>query len=889
MDVRTSSKRLRFLESKGRVRASNTISRVTVDFSCDRLPEPGIVRLRFRLINSLLQAAVVLRPWSRPRDLRREQIEQATEKYWRHRERATSWRFRALNLRYSFWSRATNMRSSAGLILRSLASLFWPVVSGVLIVGIVIGVEQALTQCVGLGLVPTGDPEPPLSTFPALAVQVLAAFLGFYLATVGIVVGNAYPDVSSAVRDVILKNAQTRLYLKSIGMAIGAGILLVLLTSIRLVSFGYVTAGTYLVLVCLGGWAFVRLALGAFDLIDPVRLAKEPTRELGLAIRRLSGRGFHQGDAVLGAVATDADNALRLLDELVDISKSRRSADRQSLADRVIHLLYILITYTHKKHELPPDCGWFIRQPAYPRWVESSHVEKRTALESSSPLAVRMDPVPQWLELRIARLVAAAIEACAVTNDIDASLRITQAAASTARNMARCYRIDDATAFVETIRDRCWSLPSDTPAANLVVGESPLLMTEMLLGWREAVVAWPAEISRVVGETEWDSADTREVQIRGSDRVWTTAQRLLKEIHSEIAIDRRRVTPDWYLRSALARECIISLREFAVRMPKLLENATSYPSVASLSSVAHAALASQSLQLLTKAKFVAQACPQVVDAMVEMIHQPESIPDDEIRSLVPNITALNDQALQRIATTLADLSPEHSKSSPDYFGEAFFTLLHHTEKAIASGSTSIVQSTFPTLLDAAIALHNHLITTYRPPTYDYPSPALYPIVDILELSGLALLYAAVRDDRSAEPICRTWQAWASSMPNQAKAATEILDLVDATASGLPAISMIRDAWGRRLAKHIIDSGYAPPEYSGFGDPDPWNAPILIKVLGISRPLPYTDLDPHIIFAARVIGPLSDESEEILRRRGGLERYFRKLDVFVDDPLTEDPV
>lgn len=837
--------------------------------------------MRFRLITSLLQEAARWRPWSQPRDLQREQLEQGTEQYWRHRERVISWRFKLLKLRYSFWSRAINMRSGAGLIRGTLASLVRQVASGVLIFAIVLVVEQVLFHRAGLALIPTGETELSLGAFPALAVQVLAAFLGFYLATVGIVLGNAYHDVSSAVRAIILKNRQTRLYLRSIGMAIGAGAMIVLLQSLELVLFGYLTIGAYLLLVCFSGWAFVRLALGAFDLINPALLAVEPMRNLERIIDRLSAKGLPQDDAVLRALATDANETLRLLTELADICKNRQSADREFLAELVDWLLLILRKYVRKKHELPPASGWFICEPAYPRWVESSHPEKLVALRSSTPLAARMDPAPHWLELRSAELVAVAIEACVVTNDIDAALRITRATASTARNMASSFRIDDATAFVETIRDRCWNLPSNTQAANMVAGESPLLMTEMLLGWRDAVVAWPAEINRVIDETEWDSRNTREVQIRGSDRVWTAAQRLLKEIHSELAIDRRRVTPDWYLRSALARECIISLREFAVRMPKLLEDATSNPSAATLSSVARAALASQSLQLLTKAKFVAQACPQAVDDLAEMIHQPESIFDDDIRSLIPNITALNDQALQRIATTLAELSPEHSKSSPDYFGEAFFTLMHRAEEAIAAGNNSVIQQIFPSLLGAAMALHNHLVAVYRPPSYDFFPVSLNPIIDMLELSSLAVLYATIRDDRSADSISRTWEAWVTTMPHPLNAARWILDLVDAASLSRLPISITREEWGARLAERIIDAGYAAPEYSGFGDPPPWNAPTLIKMLGLSRSLRHIDLPPHSIFAAQVIGPLSGETEETLRKRRGLQRYFRNRDAFVD--------
>ena len=414
--------------------------------------------MQFRLISSLLQAAAQLRPWPRLRDLRREQIDQATEKYWRRRERSSSWRFRVLKLRYGFWSFITSRRSGAGLILGTVASLVRPVASGVLILAMVLVIEQVLFHHARLGLLPTGEPGPPLGAFPALAVQVLAAFLGFYLATIGIVLSNAYHDVSAVVRALILKSTQTSLYLKSLGMSIGAGFVLVLLQSVDLVSFGYLTIGVYALLLCFSGWAFVKLAFGAFDLMNPLLIGNQPMDALYRAINRLDAKGLLQDDAVLRAVATEADRALQILTELAHLTKSRRSVDRRSLARMVDLFLLVILSYARKKHNLAPTSGWFIREPVYPRWVETTHPVTLIALQTSTPLQARMDPVPDWLERRAAELVAIAIEACVITNDLDATLQITRSAASTARNLAANYRIDDAIAFAEIIRDRCWSI-----------------------------------------------------------------------------------------------------------------------------------------------------------------------------------------------------------------------------------------------------------------------------------------------------------------------------------------------------------------------------------------------------------------------------------------------
>ena len=841
------------------------------------------MRSRIRLLTYFLQAAVQWRPWPRPRDLRREHIEQATEDYWRRREQFNAWRFNVVKLRYRFSSFATSLARGTGLIRGTVVSLVRSVASGALVVAIVLVIEQKLFHDAGIGLMPTGDPRPPLGAFPALTVQVLAAFLGFYLATIGIVLGNAYHEVSAAVRSLILMSTRTRLYLSSIGLSIGAGLLLVLLESFGLLSFGYLTAGVYVLLVGFGSWAFVQLVRGAFGLMNPVVLAEEPLEALDRAVNRLDAKGLLQDDAVLSAVANDASSALQILAELVSLTKDRPSVNRRSLAAMIDWLLFIVRNYARKKHQLTPTSGWFIREPAYPRWVEAPYSATSIALKTSTPLIAQIEPVPDWLEKRAAKLVSAAIEACAEANDADEARRMIRSSGQTARTYARCYRIDEAIAFAEIVRDGCWNLASRTEAASSIAAESPFLLTDVFLGWRTAIVDWHEEINRTVNRTNWDRRTTREVSIRGPGRVWTAAQRLIEEIHAEHAIEGRRVTPDWFLRSALATECVIALREFAERMPVLLESYGRHPSLQGLSPPFRAATASQALQMLSKADQVSLAMTQELERINGLAKAAEIGPAPEIEKLPTAISDLRAVVLQEIANSLVGMQPDQSKSGPDHFGEAFFTLMHHLAQAIEAGETALIEKTFPQLIQAGMVMHDHIMSTYRPPTFTQSPALLNTLIDLFELSGLALAYDALRNDQSADFVRTVWTSRIQNTPCPTKAAKCILDIVDISSAGLHT-SVRRHEWVMCLSQQIVAAGYARPEYIGFGDPPEWNAPPLIKILGVSEHMPSISLDLHVIFAANIIGPLSGETDEHLRDRRGLKRFFSEREFY--DPSAD---
>ena len=241
---------------------------------------------------ALRRSALASRRSSGPRDLRRELEEQSTEDYWRRREQSRRRRFRLVARWHGLALQWANARQQVGFLLGAFRSVLGGFTFGGLLIGAVLVVEVWLERYASPGLIPAGETTPPLSAFPTLAVQVSASLLGFYLASVGIVLGTSYHDAPSGLRSLVLGNPRTKFQLKLIGTAIGAGLSLVLLQSLG-VPYGYVTVLAYGALVLLGGWAFGQLAFGAFDLFDPVALAREPLTALqrNLQSDRIEGPG----------------------------------------------------------------------------------------------------------------------------------------------------------------------------------------------------------------------------------------------------------------------------------------------------------------------------------------------------------------------------------------------------------------------------------------------------------------------------------------------------------------------------------------------------------------------------------------------------------------------
>ena len=819
----------------------------------------------------------------KPRDLRTELRRQSTEKFWRRRKNPRFRRLRPAHYKSRMESLVDgvgrNTRPITGIIKSAIMPALMALVVGFILFGTFVTAEFFLDRHVWTNLIPPGESLPSLDGFPILAVQVTASLLGFYLASVSIVLGNFYHDVSADTRDLVLGSPRTRIYLASVGMAIGGGLTLVLLLSLEF-SYGYLTVGAYVLILIFAGWSFIQLAYGAFRLFDPTALSYEPLTGLYRVFNQLESKSLRDDTVALQVASQKANRDLQILSELIRMMSERVSIDRGKLARMVGNLLLGVRAYTQGKHTLSPTSTWFIRQPVYPKWVEAPHSQVSIALQTSTSLQPRLEPSVDWVERRSAELSSEALKACVAANDRDSALTIMNDLSVTAYSLACCYRIDEAITFVSIVRDRCWDFEETNRTAVAVAAIPPMMLASILLGWREAILDWPNEIKRTVSETRWNSRKTKVVSIRGSRRVRETAQRLLNQVKSEREVEGHRLTPDWYIEVALTDACIRSLREVAKELAQQMENLLT-PKPANSLPEANVMSGLQALQALAKAQLVSETLPEAVTNLDGLLRGNDQEQGKEIETFAAKIEECRSKVIRTIASAFVELQPERAKSEPDFFGEVLFTLVHHAEEAIATGNISLVREIFPQLLRGTLVLQEHVQATYQAPTYKVNDAILDPTVDIMELSGLAMVYATLRKDESDRPVREAWEKLlkSPSLEGVATGLLNILELADGYPSmGISARSVSRTEWEMRLSHQIIESGYAIPHFNPFQEQPPtWDVPPMIRMLGIYEGGGSVGVEPRSIFAAEVIGPLSGESEESLRSRRNLRHYFEEKD------------
>ncbi len=728
-----------------------------------------------------------------------------------------------------------------------------------------------------------------MAEFPKLAAEVTASLLGLYLASVSIVVGTVYQDVSADIRSLVLGGETTRRRLRLTGTTLGAALFLVLLESLS-VPFGTISLVGFALLLAFSALAFTKLAFGSLNLLDPLALVSEPLSQLARSLSRLD-RLEEAHDALRRREARSIQRQLQLLSQIVRLSQKRAAISTSRLTALARHVANALIIYSYECYRIPTDSGWHLPAATYPRWVESDNSSTDLAIRTGIPLQGKEEPDTFWLETALGGLMAEVLAATVEAADQDAALMVLSVTASSVRQVAALRYPDAADAYWRPLTVVCWDVGTnpDNAAARAVQGEPPTLLMSSLLGWSQGIEGWPQEIR----DNSSDNSPGANVgAMHGPRRVLRAVSTLRKQIEAEIQIDGRRASPSWFIRMALADSAILAIREYACDLPAAVRDNCSLSGPANQPPTNVVALCTQSVQLAEKALLTLTRMTAMLPSLEELRSGNPAIETPEIDAARVEIVAIRKRVIRQLADQLPHLEPSRNQAEPDWFGDAYYRCLHETADAIAMGDSPTVEALFPLVMSASLRLDGYVRTVYIAPTYQVNSAVLDPLMDLFEISGLALIYGEVRQDESARTVVDTWNRFLTTYPDTQKLARDYLDLLYLSRWGFgPGISprsVSRSAWEIRLSKDIVARGLARPRYSPFGDRDEWQAPKIAKLLGVSEDYPDVSIEPRVLFAARILAPASGESEVELRKRPELRRYYEKVDFVTRDASRGSP-
>lgn len=415
-------------------------------------------------------------------------------------------------------------------------------------------------------LLTTPDPglEAAVSSLVGAAVAIAATLLGLYYTTVGVIASTIYRSVPGDVRDLFISERNGEVYLKVVVQTIATGILILVGAA-----FGYNVVGAVLLLegalvtlTCIG---LVVVTKHLFDYFDPSKLSAPLLKRIVADVRivtRPKTRGIAHREQAAHSDAIRAFSSFRNLSELLDSAEMRNASAPVSLTRQ---LLGILRFYSSWKYAIPTDSDWWNRVPKHQNWLTIDQSRLQLALNTSVTFPAEMEPDYLWVENSIARLLGNTLSVSFRAQAGANALAVSEEVSQLVFELAARLQIREAL-VIEAAWDGVAQAVATTQAVadpnaegyevrlnQMAAAESMVRpFTMMMLGLeRASQFILDRDLS-----SEFDNAlENPDELYRGT--LPTDTRRMLKQFASGIsrekAIERRRVTPRWWVEHLAAR------------------------------------------------------------------------------------------------------------------------------------------------------------------------------------------------------------------------------------------------------------------------------------------------------------------------------------------------
>ena len=495
--------------------------------------------------------------------------ELGTPGYWQRRQLhgVRMQRWARFTTRLGAWS--ANSGASAKSAWSLLLRCAWSIAAAVVTVAVLeaVAVVLRLTEW-GARNPLLSTPKPELEgavlSLVGAAVAIAATLLGLYYTTVGVIASTIYRSVPGDVRDLFISERNGEVYLKVVVQTIAMGILILVAAAFGFDVVGLVLLleGALATLTCIG---LVVVTKHLFDYFDPSKLSAPLLKRIADDVRivtRPKTRGVPHRQQSAHYDAFRALASFRHLAELLDAAEMRNATAPVHLTRQ---LLGILRFYSSWKYAIPTDSNWWDRVPKHQNWLTIDQTRLSLALNSSVTFPAEMEPDYLWVENAVARLLGSTLSVAFRSQAGANALATSEEVAQVVFVLTARLQIREALA-IESAWDSVAQSVATTEAVaapsaddyeirlNQMAAAESLVrpITMMLLGLeRAAQMILDRDLP-----SEFDEAiENPDELYRGT--LPTDTRQMLENfavaIRREISIERRRVTPAWWVNHLAAR------------------------------------------------------------------------------------------------------------------------------------------------------------------------------------------------------------------------------------------------------------------------------------------------------------------------------------------------
>jgi hypothetical protein len=646
-----------------------------------------------------------------------------------------------------------------------------------------------------------------------------------------------YAKVPADIRWLVVQDDLNHLYLRL--LAHTAAVALIGLTLYGLgVPPSFPLASYLIVIACICLLAFFPLGVRTFALFDLSNLTNYPEKKFVRGIRSVTRQGRRWLDPSFQNHANRvAERQLRLLSDLVQFGITENRLHQKVVLDLAASINRLARFQAANKSSIPSGSLWFTRRAEFERWDVADSFMTGIALQTGVGPQPRPVPDHAFVEARCTRLTMECLRHLFAHDAIDEAVNVLVDVNNTVTAYARLYGQAESIQVVEGTRNILIDyLKTANPTTELlkqiqlvdvrcVAALAPILNAAIPLteGPVEKLVCHEHALLGLNRRRLYSTSHPRCVLRRAED--------LLERLEFEKSAEGVIRTQPWYVRQAIALGYAEAIREVINGIVRTVEQEFVDPP-SELIQGKRPFLACVWLQRGIEACYKAKDRIEALDARyaeLKGFHVTEVpwLPSGAEEGL-PKVEAARVRIVHLLAGLVPDLWQLRAEGSlPDLLGETRARLAEELIMLMERKQEDGFAELFISYFNATIAVHSHFLeVSQQPGKTDYARGAMDAMLDLMDVSGLALLFSELDGTRFTSLVTHTWNLYfdqAGDKPGMLRAWYGAIN----SKLMLPVFSpsaMQRQSWGQRLAQAMAERGMDVGRHYGL----PWGPERIVR-------------------------------------------------------------
>lgn len=576
-----------------------------------------------------------------------------------------------------------------------------------------------------------------------------------------------------------------------------------------------------------------------YILSDTFRIADIHTNNIDNAIRKISKRDAITSDISFQRhIQAVCDKDISILSEIAQYNLDIPATQNSSMCEFMENNLILIGRYWKIKNTIPHNSKWFSEKTIYPQWHTSSHAEISMAARLSISIDSKQKADPWWFEDALLTVNEACLDKLIRDADKPSIIKYLQKLALLSSEAINAQTSTYWIQYLSAIQTKMIAFVSSTDNVDANTEDELASIFDILASaFVSALKAKSIMLESLNVEEVLDHAcmlnnnyDAKIAFLHFFNNA--ACDSLYRQISAENKIEKKKITPNWFVKQTVAKQIHIYLGERLQDVEKIIGVYMQTGQALNEKKITYCAAV-----FLAHCFEVISYCEQIIQSInvklhtLEQMHMEKSYIWEEVTSqrtidalnnLVNNIPAL----LIKNSGSFAVRNWNDREKKPDFLGMCYNHLCEHLIRAIETNDYVKFEALYRDFFSLTLLYQEYVRTNVVKKKEQHLQAAVVyaatdPYVEYGIISGLATLWGEfIADKRWRELVRTTLTQFLQTDPESKKQTlTHIVQVVMGRRTfmvGITNRSVMQTDWEIRVERAIVGNKSFQFEYREFG-------------------------------------------------------------------------